>query len=73
MQWKFWKKKTFVNETSIFGNQMHINVNDNYKSKEQIRKILTDENSIEVKRIDKIIPTLEDVFIHLLEEDKEKK
>lgn len=66
------EKENFVNETSIFGNQIHINVNDNYKNEEQIRKILTGEKSIEVKRIDKIIPTLEDVFIHLLEEDKGK-
>ena len=60
------EKENFVDETSIFGNQVHIIVNDNYKDEEQVRKILK-ENSIEVKRIDKIVPSLEDVFIHLLE------
>ncbi|MFZ0452757.1 MAG: ABC transporter ATP-binding protein [Ignavibacteriaceae bacterium] len=60
------EKANFVDETSIFGNQIHIIVNENYKDKEQIRNELS-KNSISVKRIDKIVPTLEDVFIHLLE------
>ncbi|MEJ2615656.1 MAG: ABC transporter ATP-binding protein [Ignavibacteriaceae bacterium] len=60
------EKENFVDETSIFGNQIHIIVNENYKDKEQIRSKLS-KNSISVRRIDKIVPTLEDVFIHLLE------
>lgn len=60
------EKENFVDETSIFGNQIHIIVNDNYMGEYQIRNGLN-KNSISVKRIDKIVPTLEDVFIHLLE------
>ena len=60
------EKESFVDETSIFGNQIHIIVNDSYKGENQIRNELN-KNSISVKRIDKIVPTLEDVFIHLLE------
>ncbi len=60
------EKENFVDETSIFGNQIHIIVNENYNGKEQIKNELN-KNSISVKRIDKIVPTLEDVFIHLLE------
>ena len=60
------EKESFVDETSIFGNQIHIIVNDSYKGENQIRSELN-KNSISVKRIDKIVPTLEDVFIHLLE------
>ena len=60
------EKENFVDEISIFGNQIHIIVNEKYKSEEQIRNELN-KNSISVKRIDKIVPTLEDVFIHLLE------
>ena len=60
------EKENFVDETSIFGNQIHIIVNDNYKGKEQIKDVLS-QKSIYVQRIDKIVPTLEDVFIHLLE------
>ncbi len=63
-------KTDFVVDTSIFGNNIHISVNKNYKDETQIRSLFTGENSIQVKRIEKITPTLEDVFIHLLEKDK---
>lgn len=62
------ERQTFVDETSIFGNNIHILVNNEYKNNDQIKTLLGN-NEIEVKRIDKIIPTLEDVFIHLLEKD----
>lgn len=64
------EKEDFVDEVSIFGNNMHIAVNDKYKGENGIRDILTGRNSIRVSRIDRIVPTLEDVFIHLLEKDK---
>ncbi len=66
------EKESFVEEVSIFGNHIHISVNDKYQGKEQIQNILTDQNSIKIKSIDKIVPTLEDVFIHLLETDNPK-
>ncbi len=62
------ERQAFVDETSIFGNNIHILVNNEYKNNDQIKTLLVN-NEIEVKRIDKIIPTLEDVFIHLLEKD----
>jgi drug efflux transport system ATP-binding protein len=65
------QKSDFVDDTSIFGNYLHISVNRNYKSEAQVRQLLTESNSIKVNRIDKIVPTLEDVFIHLLEKDKD--
>ncbi len=61
------EKENFVDETSIFGNQIHIIVNDKFKDQEQVKNILN-RNSISVSRINKIVPTLEDVFIHLLDE-----
>jgi ABC-2 type transport system ATP-binding protein len=64
------QKSNFVDDTSIFGNYLHISVNKNYKGEGQVRELLTDGNSLKVIRVDKIIPTLEDVFIHLLEKDK---
>ena len=64
------QKSNFVDDTSIFGNYLHISVNKNYVGEKQVRELLTVGNSIKVIRIDKIIPTLEDVFIHLLEKDK---
>lgn len=66
------QKQDFVDETSIFGNNIHININDKYKNEDAIKNILTEQNSIEVFRINKIIPTLEDVFIHLLEKNKKQ-
>lgn len=62
----------WVDETSIFGNYIHISVSDETAARREINKILTEENKIAVKRIDKIVPTLEDVFIHLIEEGKDK-
>lgn len=61
------EKEEWVGETSIFGNYIHIILNDNSKDEADIREILTNKNSIKVYRVDKIVPTLEDVFIHLLE------
>lgn len=66
------EKQNFVDETSIFGNNIHIIVNDEYNSDEQIKDILTNQNSIAVKRINEIVPTLEDVFIHLLDKEYNK-
>jgi ABC-2 type transport system ATP-binding protein len=62
------EKQDFVNDTSIFGNQIHVIVDEKAGNKELIEKTLN-QHTINIIRIDKIIPTLEDVFIHLLEED----
>lgn len=59
-------KEDFVEDTSIFGNSIHIIVNDLYKSAEQITQSLNN-NSITVLRIEEISPTLEDVFIKLVD------
>jgi ABC-2 type transport system ATP-binding protein len=63
------EKQDFVDETSIFGNEIHIIVNDKYENENRIRSVL-DMNGLNVKRIDRIVPTLEDVFIHLLEKQE---
>ena len=63
-------RESFVHDTSIFGNNIHVSVNDKYSTDDQIKNILTSQNNIEVKRIEKITPTLEDVFIYLLEKEK---
>jgi ABC-2 type transport system ATP-binding protein len=62
----------FVEECSIFGNNIHISVNEKYRSEDQIRLPLKEKYSIDVNSIQEITPTLEDVFIHLLEKDKRK-
>jgi ABC-2 type transport system ATP-binding protein len=60
------EKQKFVTESSIFGNNLHIMVNEHYQRIEQIKKPFSN-TQINIKRIEQIVPTLEDVFIHLLE------
>ena len=60
-------KEKWVDETSIFGNFIHVSVKDETEGRRLINRILAGEHSINIKRIDKIVPTLEDVFIYLLE------
>lgn len=67
---KILEQENWAGETSIFGNYIHVILNDEGKSENDILKTLSEKNSINVVRIEKIIPTLEDVFIHLLEKDK---
>ncbi|MCB9249911.1 MAG: ABC transporter ATP-binding protein [Ignavibacteriales bacterium] len=64
------EKSDIVDETSIFGNSIHIIMNNNFKNENQIFDTLKSQANIQIKRIEKITPTLEDVFIHLLEKDK---
>ena len=63
--------KSWVEETSIFGNYIHLSVHDEISGKELIMKTAA-ESQINIIRIDKIVPTLEDVFIYLLEKDTNK-
>ncbi|MCX7797231.1 MAG: ATP-binding cassette domain-containing protein [Melioribacter sp.] len=62
------EKQNFVDEVSLFGNNIHVITNSNLKEINQILELLSDKN---VKSISKITPTLEDVFIHLLEKKNE--
>ena len=63
-------KSNSVDETSIFGNSIHIIMNNNFVNENQIINELKKLPQIHIEKIDKIVPTLEDVFIHLLEKDK---
>jgi len=67
------EKQNFVEESSIFGNNIHISVNENLTEKSQIKDLMESTYNIKVKRVEKIVPTLEDVFIHLLEKRKNDK
>lgn len=64
---KMLEEQNFVDEVSIFGNSIHMITNEKLKESEQINKLLEDRN---IKSISKITPTLEDVFIYLLEKSK---
>ena len=62
----------FIDDTSIFGNTIHVSVNSNFQNKNQIIELLNSNGITNIKRIDAIVPTLEDVFIHLLEHQNDK-
>lgn len=62
----------FIDDTSIFGNTIHVSVNSNFQNKNQIIELLNSNRITNIKRIDAIVPTLEDVFIHLLEHQNDK-
>ncbi|MDT3695884.1 MAG: ABC transporter ATP-binding protein [Ignavibacterium sp.] len=63
------EKEKWVGETSIFGNYIHVILNDDTITEKNITRLLYEQNGIKIKRIERIIPTLEDVFIHLIEKD----
>lgn len=53
-------------ETSIFGGKLHSTVDNADRSIPEIKKILG-ELKIKVMRVEKIVPSLEDVFVKLIE------
>lgn len=57
----------YVIDTSVFGNNLHVTVEEG-TSAEQISSLLEKKN-IQVRKAEKILPTLEDVFIHLIERE----
>lgn len=60
----------FVIETTIFGNTIHLSVGENEEYEKKIRSTFEKASEIKINRISEITPTLEDVFIHLLEKRK---
>ncbi len=62
------REKEWVQDVSVFGTNLHVGAREGY-AEQRIRKELSD-TGISVKRVEKIMPSLEDVFVHLVEEDK---
>jgi ABC-2 type transport system ATP-binding protein len=61
------QKEPWVLETSIFGTSLHISVADEAEGSRLVRERL-DREGIAVLRVDRIVPSLEDVFIHKIEQ-----
>ncbi len=53
-------------ETSIFGTKLHVMINEERTGKESIKRVCEGKGLV-VKRIERILPSLEDVFLYLLE------
>lgn len=65
-------KQEFSIDINIFGNSVHLSVNEKCKNYAQIKTILK-ENGLVVYDIREILPSLEDVFIHLVKKKNENK
>ena len=62
------QKEPWVIDTSIFGTSLHVGVSDEEEGRRLVRDRLG-RAGIAVHRIDRILPSLEDVFIHKIEEE----
>jgi ABC-2 type transport system ATP-binding protein len=62
------RKESWVQECSVFGTKLHVLVREESPGRESVTKILS-QHGIEVGQITRIIPSLEDVFLYLLERD----
>lgn len=65
------EKEPWVLETSVFGTYLHVSVENEAQARKSIQHILH-SNNIEWNHIDKITPSLEDVFIYLLDQEAKK-
>jgi ABC-2 type transport system ATP-binding protein len=66
------QQESWVVETSIFGTAFHVSVRAEEGGRELIEEALRNHGLAAV-RIDRITPSLEDVFIHLISEEEGKK
>jgi ABC-2 type transport system ATP-binding protein len=62
------RNQPFSRDASLYGIFLHVLVDD-AKYEQDIRKALTEAN-LPVKRIEKILPSLEDVFVFLVEKQQ---
>ncbi|MGE5314185.1 MAG: ATP-binding cassette domain-containing protein [Acidobacteriota bacterium] len=58
-------------ETSVFGTHLHVNVSDEQAAREGIRRLFAGQQ-MEEPVVHRITPSLEDVFIYLLDEEAKK-
>jgi len=58
------QQQDWVIESSVFGTLLHVSVENEEAGSRKIKEVLS-ENNITVHGIERIVPSLEDVFIHL--------
>jgi ABC-2 type transport system ATP-binding protein len=65
-------ERDWIEETSIFGTAIHISVDDVEKADARVRTLLG-SHGMEVSRVERIEPSLEDIFIHLIEQENRRR
>jgi len=60
-----------VLDVAVFGAGLHVNVDDLAAGMERIRRVL-EQQKIQIKRLDPIQPSMEDVFVGLIEAEEQK-
>lgn len=58
-----------IDETSVFGTMLHVSVEASQVAETLIRRTLQ-AKSLDVRRVERIVPSLEDVFIHLIDKQE---
>ncbi len=66
------RRESWVIEISLFGTYLHVGVEDESTAPAKISSVLL-KHGIVVRRIEKITPSLEDVFLHLQVEDNSRR
>lgn len=65
------EKEPWSIETSVFGTHLHVTVPDEAVARKEIQRILG-EKGLALKSVARITPSLEDVFIYLLDQEAKK-
>jgi ABC-2 type transport system ATP-binding protein len=65
------EKQPWVLETSVFGIYVHVTVTEERVARREITRLLK-ESDIQIDHIERITPSLEDVFIYLLDQEAKR-
>jgi ABC-2 type transport system ATP-binding protein len=65
------ERQPWALDTSVFGSYLHVGVPDEQTARQEIEKLLS-SNNIGWERIERISPSLEDVFIYLLDQEAKR-
>jgi ABC-2 type transport system ATP-binding protein len=60
-----------IHDVAVFGGGLHVTLDDPASGIEQVRQLLS-QRSIEVQRLEPIRPTMEDVFVALIEAEERR-
>jgi ABC-2 type transport system ATP-binding protein len=58
-----------ISDVAVFGGGLHVTTTDDQLARQQIRSALSNAN-IEIESLEQITPTMEDVFVNLIEKEE---